>query len=361
MADETKKEKSLLKEIAKTSAVIRKKYKDLRMGRADTATQLETDFKPIVEPLKRLVENTMTENDGGHERAQTMPLFPSYAKKLLKRPAKRRYAKRQRLEPHTPIDLTPYRERHPKKAKPEDDFASIADSMPLIEPDLAREMVAPSETTISTVIVDEEQPNNPPSTDLIDILWLKDKEVGTIPRKYIHEHFDDSRKNADKVYSVYSKGTQLMLGNLTFSIDNDDIIVGNTRYKGSRGLYELIFKKVPKEELCTESDKKMYKDILMRTNAHKRGNQIMGNKGHKYKHVIAPLFASQRGSGISSRIPNKMRLSKSRKDYVHWDDPNELIDRLRLLLSSEEAGHNGHNNEIISIVEELREAGLILN
>lgn len=44
---------------------------------------------------------------------------------------------------------------------------------------------------------------------------------------------------------------------------------------------------------------------------------------------------------------------------TYWDDANELVDRLRLLVSSTSAGHTGHSNEIISIIEELREANLI--
>lgn len=42
-----------------------------------------------------------------------------------------------------------------------------------------------------------------------------------------------------------------------------------------------------------------------------------------------------------------------------WDNPNELVDRLRLLISSTSVGHNNHNNEIISIIEELKEVNII--
>jgi len=48
-------------------------------------------------------------------------------------------------------------------------------------------------------------------------------------------------------------------------------------------------------------------------------------------------------------------------DYVHWDDPNKLVDHLRLLDASHQAGNNAHDNEILSIIEELREASLIIN
>ena len=37
---------------------------------------------------------------------------------------------------------------------------------------------------------------------------------------------------------------------------------------------------------------------------------------------------------------------KDKIDYVHWDDPNELLDRLRLLMASQRVGNSGHTNEI---------------
>ena len=46
--------------------------------------------------------------------------------------------------------------------------------------------------------------------------------------------------------------------------------------------------------------------------------------------------------------------------YVHWDDPNELMDRLRLLTESQRASNSGHTNEILCIVEELREPDIVV-
>jgi ABC-type ATPase involved in cell division len=43
---------------------------------------------------------------------------------------------------------------------------------------------------------------------------------------------------------------------------------------------------------------------------------------------------------------------------VYWNDPNELVDRLRLLLASQSAGNTGVSNEILSIFEELYESGI---
>lgn len=46
-------------------------------------------------------------------------------------------------------------------------------------------------------------------------------------------------------------------------------------------------------------------------------------------------------------------------DYIYWDDPNELVDRLRLLIASQAAGNTSHTNEIFSIIEELREGEIV--
>ncbi|XP_011684314.1 PREDICTED: uncharacterized protein LOC105447805 [Wasmannia auropunctata] len=84
----------------------------------------------------------------------------------------------------------------------------------------------------------------------------------------------------------------------------------------------------------------------------------MGNKGHKYKNIIAPLLPEDVKSGkkIGKGIPRTMTVNDSKIEYIHWDDPNELVDHLRLLEASRQAGHNAHNNETLSIIEELREA-----
>ncbi|KAF0692599.1 Uncharacterized protein FWK35_00031582, partial [Aphis craccivora] len=46
-------------------------------------------------------------------------------------------------------------------------------------------------------------------------------------------------------------------------------------------------------------------------------------------------------------------------NLVYWNDPNELVCRLRLLIASKAAGNKGVSNEILSIFEELQEAGLM--
>ena len=46
-------------------------------------------------------------------------------------------------------------------------------------------------------------------------------------------------------------------------------------------------------------------------------------------------------------------------DYENWDDPNELVDRLRLLVAERDAGCDKHAEEIQLIIEELKKADII--
>ena len=62
---------------------------------------------------------------------------------------------------------------------------------------------------------------------------------------------------------------------------------------------------------------------------------------------------TKKGSGLYKDVIPKTQL-------VYYDDPNELVTRLNLLTSSQSVGNTGVNNEIISILEELRERNIIL-
>lgn len=70
----------------------------------------------------------------------------------------------------------------------------------------------------------------------------------------------------------------------------------------------------------------------------------------KYKNVV------KRGDGLERKfIPYSENIV-----YEYYDDPNELCDRLRLLVSSKSAGNTNHDQEINSIIEELRERDIVV-
>ncbi|XP_071574666.1 uncharacterized protein [Temnothorax nylanderi] len=203
--------------------------------------------------------------------------------------------------------------------------------------------------------------------------------LGPLSQKYVGAVLSgDQESGIDTVYDVYFSNNGMMLGNKRFDVDNaDNIIIDGIRYVGTPGLYELIFKKIPNDEIYTEDDMQKYKSMLLMTNTHKCNHdahaRLNGNRGYKYRYIIAPLISGKKaGKGIpramtlsdnkidhiiasaisgkkaENGIPRAMTLNDNKIDYVHWDDPNELVDRLRLLEASRLAGHNGHDNEILS-------------
>src|SRR5436190_455012 len=164
----------------------------------------------------------------------------------------------------------------------------------------------------------------------------------------------------DHHYDPRYEASTLMVGDSPLEFDDaGNIKLGGRSYKPTRGLYELLFKRTPDKDTYDKDDLRAYKDILVQTSAHKKDylfrnkiNRLTGST--KYKEVISKLFpltTTTTGSGLVKSV--------STRDISYWDDPNELCDRLRLLVASAETGNMGHGNEMLNIVEELREAGLI--
>jgi len=197
---------------------------------------------------------------------------------------------------------------------------------------------------------------------LRETLW---KHLGPLSQKYVGAILTGDREsNLDRMYGVYLDKDGTMFGSKRFDVDKADNIIDGVRYVDTPGLYESIFKRIPDDVICTEDDKQKYKSMLLTTNAHRYNDphdRIRGNRGYKYKHVIAPLISTESKKKSGGGLPRAMTLNDNAIDYVHWNDPNELVDRLRLLEASRQVGHNAHDNEMLSIIEELREAGIIIN
>lgn len=71
---------------------------------------------------------------------------------------------------------------------------------------------------------------------------------------------------------------------------------------------------------------------------------------------LATLKSSQYLTGTGMYIQEN---NKKKKEFVYWDDPNELVMRLQLLWASKLANHSGHDNEITRLEELLRKKNFI--
>ncbi|EZA49822.1 hypothetical protein X777_11802 [Ooceraea biroi] len=175
----------------------------------------------------------------------------------------------------------------------------------------------------------------------------------SLPTENVFETMNDviSRDDEiDRVFGVYIGQDGLMFGNKRFAIDsNDNILIDDVRHKGTPGLYELIFKKHPDEDVYSDNDMQTYRSMLLVMNTYRRDHSARGrvksNRGYKYKYIIAPLLPSKPKTNSKRELPRAMTLN----------------DNLRLLDASRQTGNNSHDNEMLSIIEELREAGIVIN
>ena len=116
---------------------------------------------------------------------------------------------------------------------------------------------------------------------------------------------------------------------------------------GTSGLWELIMSKEPKD--FTEEDYGNYARLVIKTNALRQvdnPNKPKSSGGHKWTRLLSDIWKNKKeyeGSGV----------------IVISSDPNTLLERLDLLLASQEAGHTGVGNELVSICDELKRQGVL--
>jgi hypothetical protein len=223
----------------------------------------------------------------------------------------------------------------------------------------------------------------------------------------------------DPTYGVYvGADNGLYIGKLKIPVsipNSEKIVIGENEFPRTPGLEHLLWNKTVPDNY-SQNDLKNYHNILALANVLFRtdhdGNitQSQGSKSEKYKTLIQPYVnqikentlstleeSSWQASG-SRHVNKKQRIEKStRKDsksspikvenrfsnlqkrsntggeglssfmrlssspeFIYYDNIEELIHRLRLLIASRSAGNTNVDNEILNIEEELREAGIIV-
>lgn len=211
---------------------------------------------------------------------------------------------------------------------------------------------------------EEEEELEEPNTDWS--AYITSNNIGYKVGEYLKKFIADDVGDYDLTYGIKWNNitNEWKLGQHTVTFQGDNFVIDSVTYPATDGLLQLVFMKEPVN--YNKNDLDTYKNILIQTKAHlKSDGKVNSNSGFKYKNIIKKLFPPRKdGRGMSLSISHQpaapmMDLTSSRIDYRHWDDPNELVDRLRLLYASKQAGNTGHSNEIISIFEELQEAGII--
>lgn len=312
-------EQRRLKEITHISNIVRQKYKTLKDVTSANENALEELFKPVVTPLKQLVEVSKHEDTGKH-------------------PIKVEPVKNEVLKKDEQGDM-----------QTDDDDDKVTDDADEIQPEITD---------------DDEDDVDMESTSVEKSLYNKtfnEVEVSTLLNQYLKQIKKKNNKHFDYTCGVRNLQNGYFIGDKSFDYQNGYILIGNkNKLKATPGLLELIFKAKPDKTKYTNSDITSYKAILTRTSAHKKHYFKNGEyrfKDPKVNNFIAGLFKIKKGKGLPKNMVAKY--PKKSVDYIHYDDVNELVERLQLLMASQAAGNDSHSNEIISIIEELREQKII--
>ena len=214
-------------------------------------------------------------------------------------------------------------------------------------------------------------------------------KIGPIARKYIQSNLGRATTKA----GLYSEDDNLKIGYRPVKIENDDIIIDDTPFKGTVGLWKLITSKdIPDISEYSAEDLAGYITIMHITKAtyDKNNKRVGGNdKMNKLIKPFVKALEKDGGEGLIDKIEKHFGFEEETNEEEEEEeyevpasisltptkgtglsaagqglkilpsDPNALIDRFDLLFSSKKAGHTGVRNEIVSILDELKRQGVL--
>ena len=167
-------------------------------------------------------------------------------------------------------------------------------------------------------------------------------EFGPIATEYLKKYL--TKEGADKTFGFSENNGKFFMGDKEINFENDDVIVGEEKYKGTKGLWDLIVSKDPQD--FTDEDVLQYKDLLLETNAIKQkgSNKPKSSKSRKWNQIIKPIWDEY---------------YKGRITEITGEGLEDLIDRFDLLIRSKNAGHNNVKNECKNILKKLLKENVI--
>ena len=176
----------------------------------------------------------------------------------------------------------------------------------------------------------------------------EDESVGEIAKDYLNMEFRDRK------FGIRKEKGHHYIGKTHVIIKDNDIIIPKTgeRLEGTTGLWELIMSKNPKN--FTEMDYDNYRYLITTSKVLHRGDNPKNpypkaSGSFKWVFLLRPIWFG--------REPKKGYEGEG--VVVIPSDPNALLERLDLLLASQEAGHTGVRNELVSICDELKRQGIL--
>lgn len=195
-------------------------------------------------------------------------------------------------------------------------------------------------------------------------------ELGPVATEYLRSMA--SKTLTDKTFGLHDKNGAFYIGDSEVTIFGDNILVGETEFNGTPGLWELITSKNPDSEIYTLQDIDSYKTILINTNAivNPETGRVRSSSGDKYRNIIKPIYdeylkpkkTTKQFSPSLRQVPATAPLLPQKKGKgisLMPSDPNALIEMFTLRVASYKAGNTGVRNEIVDISDELLRQDII--
>ena len=169
-------------------------------------------------------------------------------------------------------------------------------------------------------------------------------DFGEIAKEYLKD------PDRDTTFGIRNEEGLYHIGNKQATIVNNNIIVDVEKFRGTPGLWELIMSKNPDPEYFTKEDYENYAKLMVKTNALYRDNNPKSSR---------PKSSRSDKWNLIRLIWVRREEYEGKRVVVIPGDPNALLERLDLLLASQEAGHTGVGNELVSICDELKRQGVL--
>lgn len=389
-------DKRLVSELLKTRKSVKRKYESLKSDIAESQLALQKQFNPISQPLQELISTLKTE---GIKKE----VIPSNATGLEELKVSRKHSRvpvytgsPKRFNKALPFTSTPM--TGPPQ-RPAFTTTTIPPQPQFLQSDVIGEIFPePEELPAHIEELDVTEGTIQEALDTVnrmlrpEVLNIYLDQYEGLARQYIEAMIRDTKGEFDQHYGVRFniETDKYFIGNKEIHFNGSDMFImdgGNkVTYEGTPGFYELMFKKKPIG--YTEIDQRNYYDIVKRSAAHRKEYDpqagLSGNVGPKYTKIIRPLTlykgtppkpvtrprtthksttpkavaqkkapkTPQKGSGL-------LNVTNKNVEFVPWKNPNTLVDRLQILIASQLAGHTGHNNEIVRIIDALTRAKII--
>ena len=232
----------------------------------------------------------------------------------------------------------------------------------------------------------------------------KEEEEAYFSQEVLNQLDDRFKGKIDKIFGIKrKKDDKFHLGSKVIGVDDNNIITIENierKFTGTPGMWELIVNESPTN--YTEKDYNDYKYLMTVTNAMYRDDDPIQShpkpaNNDKWKYTVGPIWYMNKGFDeddafrmakdpeYKKMIINRESRKRSREKRIGKlsrsvgttsrsiteegyegsgvvvipSDPNALLERLDLLLASQESGHTGVRNELVSICDELKRQGVL--